>query len=67
MIFQIIIIGNAIHIVIVVTITIALIYKNRLAVVNFILFFFFYLTFSSGDFLDGSGQKQPLQFPTFFV
>ena len=39
MIFQIIIIGNAIHIVIVVTITIALIYKNRLAVVvNFIYF-----------------------------
>ena len=41
MIFQFIIIGNAIHIVIVVTITIALIYKNRLAVVNFILFFLF--------------------------
>ena len=42
MIFQIIIIGNAIHIVIVVTISIALIYKNRLAVVNFILFSFLF-------------------------
>ena len=27
----------------------------------------FILTFSSGHFFEGSGQKQPLQFPTFFV
>ena len=40
MIFQIIIIGNAIHIVIVVTITIALVYKNHLAVANFYFVFF---------------------------
>ena len=47
MIFQIIVIGNAIHIVIVVTITIALVYKNRLAVVNFILFFLIFRIFNA--------------------
>ena len=41
MIFQFIIIGNAIHIVIVVTITIALVYKNHLDVANFYLFLTF--------------------------